>query len=394
MSRCASSGPHASAGPRASAARRKRRREARGVAPVSPICFLSKTPPPRRSSPTNVLKKPEAPQRGEARFLSDHSPRDTPSDHDRHTRVCRGRPRALPTRVSEERAGASSARAAASDERAGAARRRCRRTEPPTRTTPTPSPARSPRAFVPCGGAASARSRCAPPRARAIGRAARRRRRGREPSSGAPPASAGSAAPATLGSAGDAASEASDARSVGPVSPGASRRGAARSRDRLRYPEGVERAAGAVGDGAVVLSFEPSPDARRVSVPAGGGGGGETKDARRSRGSEARPTDRVVAARGGGGEGVSLPRGTRSSFAEVSATREDAPATPAGGVAGTSRERAVAGSPALPAGGAGRLACSLDRDAVSAPALKSCGARDPHARACAFQSSHWHTREQ
>ena len=205
---------------------------------------------------------------------------------------------------------------------------------------------------------------------------------------------AGSAAPATLGSAGDAASNASDARSVGPVSPGASRRGAARSRDRLRYPEGVERAAGAVGDGAVVLSFEPSPDARRVSVPAGGGGGGETKDARRSRGSEARPTDRVVAARGGGGEGVSLPRGTRSSFAEVSATREDAPATPAGGVAGTSRERAVAGSPALPAGGAGRLACSLDRDAVSAPALKSCGARDPHARSCAFQSSHWHTREQ
>lgn len=205
---------------------------------------------------------------------------------------------------------------------------------------------------------------------------------------------AGSAAPATLGSAGDAASNASDARSVGPVSPGASRRGAARSRDRLRYPEGVERAAGAVGDGAVVLSFEPSPDARRVSVPAGGGGGGETKDARRSRGSEARPTDRVVAARGGGGEGVSLPRGTRSSFAEVSATREDAPATPAGGVAGTSRERAVAGSPALPAGGAGRLACSLDRDAVSAPVLKSCGARDPHARACAFQSSHWHTREQ
>ena len=158
---------------------------------MSPIRFLSKTPPPRRSFPTNVLKKPEAPQRGEARFLSDHSPRDTPSDHDRHTRVCRGRPRALPTRVSEERAGASSARAAASDERAGAARRRCRRTEPPTRTTPTPSPARSPRAFVPCGGAASARSRrCAPPRARAIGRAAAAATpRTRAPSSGAAPAS-------------------------------------------------------------------------------------------------------------------------------------------------------------------------------------------------------------
>ena len=158
---------------------------------MSPIRFLSKTPPPRRSFPTNVLKKPEAPQRGEARFLSDHSPRDTPSDHDRHTRVCRGRPRALPTRVSEERAGASSARAAASDERAGAARRRCRRTEPPTRTTPTPSPARSPRAFVPCGGAASARSRrCAPPRARAIGRvAAAATPRTRAPSSGAAPAS-------------------------------------------------------------------------------------------------------------------------------------------------------------------------------------------------------------
>ena len=147
-----------------------------------------------------------------------------------------------------------------------------------------------------------------------------------------------------------------------------------------------------------MLSFAPSPGARAASVPAGGGGGGETKDARRSRGFElARPlTCRVVDARGGGGEGVSLPRDTRVRFAEVSATREDAPATPAGGVAGTSRERAVAKSPAMSADGAGRLACSLDRDAVSAPALKSCGARAraPHARACLFQSSHWHAREQ
>jgi hypothetical protein len=72
----------------------------------------------------------------------------------------------------------------------------------------------------------------------------------------------------------------------------------------------------------------------------------------------------------------------------------------AGGVAGTSRERAVATSPAASADGAGRLACSLDRVAVSAPALKSCGARArararaPQARACSFQSSHWHAREQ
>jgi len=43
---------------------------------------------------------------------------------------------------------------------------------------------------------------------------------------------AGSEAPATLGSAGGAAWDAWDARSVGPASPGASRRGAARSRDR------------------------------------------------------------------------------------------------------------------------------------------------------------------
>jgi len=144
-----------------------------------------------------------------------------------------------------------------------------------------------------------------------------------------------------------------------------------------------------------VLSFAPSPGARAASVPAGGGGGGETKDARRSRGFElARPlTCRVVDARGGGGEGVSLPRDTRIRFAEVSATREDGVED---GVAGTSRERAVAKSPAMSADGAGRLACSLDRDAVSAPALKSCGARAraPHARACLFQSSHWHAREQ
>ena len=208
---------------------------------------------------------------------------------------------------------------------------------------------------------------------------------------------AGGAAPATLGSAGGAAWDAWDARSVGPASPGASRRGAARSRDRFRYPEGVERAAGAVGDGVFrVLSFAASPGARAASVPAGGGGGGETKDARRSRGFElARPTGpgRVVDARGGGGEGVSLPRDTRIRFAEVSATREDGVED---GVAGTSRERAVAKSPAMSADGAGRLACSLDRDAVSAPALKSCGARAraPHARACLFQSSHWHAREQ
>ena len=142
-----------------------------------------------------------------------------------------------------------------------------------------------------------------------------------------------------------------------------------------------------------MLSFAPSPGARAASVPAGGGGGGETKDARRSRGFElARPlTCRVVDARGGGGEGVSLPRDTRIRFAEVSATREDGVED---GVAGTSRERAVAKSPAMSADGAGRLACSLDRDAVSAPALKSCGARAPHARACLFQSSHWHAREQ
>ena len=213
---------------------------------------------------------------------------------------------------------------------------------------------------------------------------------------------AGGAAPATLGSAGAAASAASaDRASVSPASPGTSRRGAARSRGRLGYAEGVERAAGAVGDGAVVLSFAPSPGARGAFFPSGGGGGEtrETKDARRGkRGSgEARLADRVVAARGGGGEGVSLPRGTRTRFAEKSATREDAPATPAGGVAGTSRERAVAGGvAATSAGGVGRLACSLDRDAVNAPALKSCGARAraPHARACLFQSSHWHAREQ
>ena len=137
-------------------------------------------------------------------------------------------------------------------------------------------------------------------------------------------------------------------------------------------------------------SFEPCPT-RDASLfrPAEAAAAGEAPDARavpkRASGSRRRrPRGRAA-----------CPSAWHTQFVRGGiGDARDAPATPAGGVAETSRERAVAGSPALPAGGAGRLACSLDRDAVSAPALKSCGARDPHARACAFQSSHWHTREQ
>ena len=149
-------------------------------------------------------------------------------------------------------------------------------------------------------------------------------------------------------------------------------RGVGRSRGGLGFPAtpDIARAADGAADGAA--------DERRASStarPAGRGGGG-------GGGVGGVPS---LASRGGGGGMVLLSRSTPTWRTEVSASRE--------GVFVSSRseasdDAAMDASFNFPvtASGDGRLACSLDRVAVSAPALKS--ETRPHFIACAFQSSH------
>ena len=122
-------------------------------------------------------------------------------------------------------------------------------------------------------------------------------------------------------------------------------------------------------------------DERRASSNAppacrGGGGGGVPS----------------LASRGGGGGVVSRELGTPTRRTEVTARREGlffaSSRSEASGDAATGAFFNLRGNAFVPvtASGDGRLACSLDRVAVSAPALKS--ETRPHFIACAFQSSH------
>jgi hypothetical protein len=110
----------------------------------------------------------------------------------------------------------------------------------------------------------------------------------------------------------------------------------------------------------------------------GGGGGGGVPS---------------LASRGGGGGVVSREWGTPTRRTEVTARREGllfaSSRSEASGDAATGAFFNLRGNAFVPvtASGDGRLACSLDRVAVSAPALKSDSTR-PHFIACAFQSSH------
>ena len=387
----------APAGPRASAARRKRRREARGVA-VSPILFLSKTPPPRRSSPTNVLKKARGSARGERLGFFPITLRETLRATMTDTRACVAVGRVLFRRASRKSARArrrrgrrrrTSARARRDGDRRRTGRRRAR----PRRRRPRDRRERSFRAAAqrrtvsamraaarardrPSGGGGDAADASAEQRGGArVGRARgardaweRRRRR--------------------LGSLGRAKRRSCVARRE----PARARR----SRDRLRPWRVSERAAGAVGDGAVVLSFEePSPGQRDASLfrPAEAAAAKrKTPDARAV--PKARPARIVVVARAGRARACPS-RVAHAVRSQVSATREDAPATPAGGVAADEPRRRRRGLARvttkrrrLP------LACNLGPRRRQRAGARVCRARDPHARACAFQSSHWHTREQ
>jgi hypothetical protein len=125
-------------------------------------------------------------------------------------------------------------------------------------------------------------------------------------------------------------------------------------------------------------------DERRAASnapPAGRGGGG---------GGGGVPS---LASRGGGGGVVSLSWGNPARRTEVTARREGlffaSSRSEASGDAATGAFFNLRGNAFVPvtASGDGRLACSLDRVAVSAPALKSDSTR-PHFIACAFQSSH------
>jgi hypothetical protein len=161
--------------------------------------------------------------------------------------------------------------------------------------------------------------------------------------------------------------------------PVASLRGAGRSRASMGCPAtpDIVWAKSAAADGAA--------DERRASSnapPAGRGGGGG--------GGGGVPR---LASRGGGGGAVSLSRGTPTRRTEVTARREGfffaSSRSEASGDAATGAFFNLRGNAFVPvtASGDGRLACSLDRVAVSAPALKSDSTR-PHFIACAFQSSH------
>ena len=149
----------------------------------------------------------------------------------------------------------------------------------------------------------------------------------------------------------------------------ASLRGAGRSPSGLGFPAtpDIARAADGAADGAA--------DERRASSTArpagrGGGGGGGVPS---------------LASRGGGGGVVSLSRSAPTWRTEVPASRNGVFVSSRSEASGDAATDALFNFP-VTASGDGRLACSLDRVAVSAPALKS--ETRPHFIACAFQSSH------